>query len=395
MADSSEHQGAPLPANEAQRLDALRGFGILDTAVERAFDDIVMLAAKLCDAPIALISLVDSARQWFKAEHGLGVRETPRAVSVCAHAIHQTELFEVPDTLEDPRFRHSPLVSGQPGMRFYAGAPLITPEGFALGTVCVLDRRPRHLDPGQREVLLALTRQAMVLMELHRSLSDAQDARKHLGRLLTVAGHDLRQPLQTVSMSLEVVRLKAPQAELAPVIRQGLAAAQKLGAELDELARASQVVDTAAPRREAFALEDLFGELALTWRPLAQQKQLAFRCVSTRLKVVSDRKMLGTILGNLIGNAIKYTDRGKVLVGCRRRGPRIELCILDTGVGIASEQMNEMFLPFRKANAHSAGLGLGLSIVRSTSDLLGHRVTIDSSPGRGTAARILLPRDDG
>jgi two-component sensor histidine kinase len=152
----------------------LRDYGILDTAPEEPFDDIAKIAAHICNAPIALVSFVDASRQWFKAEVGLGVRETPLDVSICAHAILQPGLFVVPDTTKDPRFTCNPLVTGEPHLRFYAGALLQTPEGLPLGTVCVLDYQPRDLTDEQAFTLQALARQVMAHLELRRSAKEAQ-----------------------------------------------------------------------------------------------------------------------------------------------------------------------------------------------------------------------------
>lgn len=162
--------------DEAGRLKALRRYRILDTDPERAFDDLTMIASQICGTPIALISLVDENRQWFKSRLGLQVQETSRSVSFCAHAIQQHGIFLVPDTLNDARFRDNPLVRGEPHIRFYAGRPLMTPEGDALGTLCVIDRHPRELTLYQKEGLAALQRQVEAQLELRRNLEELRVA---------------------------------------------------------------------------------------------------------------------------------------------------------------------------------------------------------------------------
>jgi GAF domain-containing protein len=164
------------PTNEGQRLTTLRGYELLDTESEAAFDALTRLAATLCRVPIALVSLIDENRQWFKSQCGLvGVDSTGRDVSFCAHAILEKGIFEVPDAREDPRFADNPLVTGEPYIRFYAGMPLIEPGGMALGTLCLIDRKPRKLTKAQRLQLADLAQSVvgLILMRIRRSEMEA------------------------------------------------------------------------------------------------------------------------------------------------------------------------------------------------------------------------------
>jgi GAF domain-containing protein len=167
-----------IKTNEARRLKVLWQYDVLDTVPEEVFDDLTELAARICEAPIALLSLIDEDRQWFKAKVGVTVNETSRDISFCAHAIKQTELFIIPDATQDLRFANNPLVTSDPKIRFYAGAPLITPDGYALGTLCVIDKVPRELRLEQKQALRVLARHVMTQLELRRHSKELAEAHK-------------------------------------------------------------------------------------------------------------------------------------------------------------------------------------------------------------------------
>ena len=176
---------APPPANEARRLEALQSYEILDTTPEKEFDDLARLASQICGAPVALITLVDAARQWFKAKVGWDVPETSRDAAFCAHAILKPELLVVPDATKDERFADNPLVLADPSVRFYAGMPLVNKDGYALGTLCVIDRVAREqLTPMQEEALGTLGRQAVTQLELRRAFRELEGHRTHLEEMV-------------------------------------------------------------------------------------------------------------------------------------------------------------------------------------------------------------------
>jgi two-component system, NtrC family, sensor kinase len=184
--------------SEVARVAALQRYAILDTEPEQAFDDLALLASYICKTPIALISLVDENRQWFKSRVGLSVLETPREIAFCSAAIQQSDVLVVPDTLEDARFRDNPLVVSEPKISFYAGAPLVTEEGHALGTLCVIDRTPRELSPDQKEALQALSRLVLAQLEFRRNLALLKEALTDR----TQAEHDRERELVKLQQTL-------------------------------------------------------------------------------------------------------------------------------------------------------------------------------------------------
>lgn len=196
---------ASLSATEAKRLKVLWQYDVLDTVPEEVFDDLTELAARICEAPIALISLVDEDRQWFKSRVGLSVSETSRDLSFCALAIQQEDLFIIPDATRDRRFCENPLVISEPKIRFYAGAPLVTPDGHALGTLCVIDKVPRDLRPEQQQALRVLARHVMTQLELRRHAKELAQARQ---TNLSVNDELIRAQAEIAGLKRELATLK-------------------------------------------------------------------------------------------------------------------------------------------------------------------------------------------
>lgn len=214
----------PVPRNEKQRLASLKSYHILDTPPEEDFDTITTLAAQICQVPIALITLLDAKRQWFKSKVGTSMTQTPRAVALCTHTILQRHLLVVPDTRADKRFARNPLVLGPPRIRFYAGTPLVTKDNFALGTLCVLDHVPRDLTPDQRGALKRLGDQVMSQLELRKRLGQARQ------ELL-----DLR--MQNGTMKKQRERLEGNLVASGRLLRQLSRGLRRVTGPLDAMAR--------------------------------------------------------------------------------------------------------------------------------------------------------------
>lgn len=371
---------------------ALESYDILDTPREAAFDDITRIASMICGTPIAVISFVDVKRQWFKSEIGLGVSETPIGESICAHAILESDVLVVPDTTADPRFASNPAVTGDPNLRFYAGALIITPGGISLGTVCVMDIVPRTLTQPQIDALRALARQVMMQLELRKMLKLSEQTSDYRAELLGAAGTELRQPLFIAMLAIQAVmpgalphqvkRLKMADDSL-ETIKKGFNRFLTAASRRSTLSR-TEFIDT--------ELDSVMGYVGANFLAAAMHKDLRLRVVNTRLCVQSNVEQLNAMVGNLVANAIKYTPPGgSVLVGCRRKKTHAEIHVIDTGVGMAGEGVSGLFEAFRQADVRVDGLGLGLWIVKNIAELLGIVVQIRSLPGQGTRFILRIP----
>jgi signal transduction histidine kinase len=202
---------SPLPANEADRLAELHALDILDTSPEAALDDLVALIAELYEAPIALITILDANRQWYKAKVGSNATQTPRDIAFCSHAICQSDVLVVPDAAADERFARNPLVTGDPNIRFYAGAPLITSSGHAIGTLCVIDRKPRELTAKQERLLQLFSRHVVTHFEMRRALAERTRAKEELAQ--ANASFDLRLRRKAAELEMLQERSRAETAE--------------------------------------------------------------------------------------------------------------------------------------------------------------------------------------
>jgi signal transduction histidine kinase len=392
------------PSAEQDRLDALYGYQILDTPAERDFDDITLLAAQLCDTPMSAISLVDSDRQWFKARIGLAACETSRESSFCAHAMHAAGIMEVEDARRDPLFATNPAVVGDPFVRFYAGAPLVSADGQPLGSLCVIDRRPRRLTTNQREGLLILARHVMVQLELRqygRQLAAANqrllEAERVKDEFLARVSHELRTPLTSIHGYLEVLdEPDLPPGTATKFLSRIRRNSDRLLALVDDMLLAAQFSSGAVHLdRRGVDLATLAHTAADQNRPLAESKGLRITAESTgAVPVDADPVRLAQALDRLILNAVKFTSQGQVSIRAAVEGKRSVLQVRDTGIGIPAEERGRLFTPFRRASAAERsevqGVGLGLNIVKAIVDGHGGTVTLDSETGHGTTVTITL-----
>jgi signal transduction histidine kinase len=389
---------------EQERLAALHGYAILDTPAESDFDDIVALAAHLCDKPMAMISLVGEDRQWFKARVGTDLCGGARADSICAHAMRGDDVMQVPDAGQDPRFAGLPSVAGAPHLRFYAGAPLISPYGQPLGTLCVAAPEPGELTPGQQHGLRALARHVVNQLELrkyardmHRLNERLRDAERLKDEFLARVNPELRTPITSIHGYLEV--LGDP--ELPSAAREGFLQrvqrnSDRLLALVDDMLLAAQV--SAGSRdfdRAPADLSVLARAVVAANRPLAEAKGLTIDAETDGpVHADVDLRRMGQALERLVLNAVKFTTTGAITVTAAVRDGQAMLQVRDTGMGISAEDQQRVLAPFRRGaaaeRAEVQGIGLGLSIVKAIAEGHEGRVTIESSPGHGSTIGIAV-----
>lgn len=249
---------APIPSNEHERLSALLELRILDTPEEKPFDDLVNMASRICDAPIALVSLIDEHRQWFKAKVGIDATETPRDISFCGHAIADTKIMMVEDSSKDERFFDNPAVTGPLQVKFYAGAPLVTAGGLSIGTLCVVDHKPRKLSDDQLNYLSILSKQIMTQMELRRKFQELQDLTKTvmeqqeliksqeklavIGKLSSGVSHEINNPLAIISGSVLILKSMIQKGEPMENIEGQLTRIDQTVTRLSKVGKALRVI---------------------------------------------------------------------------------------------------------------------------------------------------------
>jgi len=396
-----------IPLNERERLDELRRYKALDTEFDGALDDLTFLAAEVCGTAIALVSLVDDSRQWFKSRRGLkdlSVSEMPRDVSFCGHAILGTKVFVVPDASKDPRFTGNPLVQSAPRARFYAGAPLITPRGFVIGALCVIDHRPREISDEQILALEALSRQVIGQLELRLSLSRTEEAREEALRacrvkteFLSNMSHEMRTPLNGILGMADLLAdsfASREAREKLKIIKQcGRSLLDLINDILDfsELDAGKVELDNGLLNPHEL-VEGILHEFSA--EALEKRISLAYRrSESVPPRIVADSQRLRQIFRHLIGNAIKFSDSGTVEVALSSRelpGGRIEVLarVSDTGIGISENIRDKLFRAFSQGDGSTTrrfgGIGLGLAICERLCAKMGGKIWVESETGKGS-----------
>jgi signal transduction histidine kinase len=388
---------APLPANETERQRWLDDLQILDTLEEQAYDDLTFLAAQICQTPIALVSLVDRNRQWFKSHHGLNAQETPRDLAFCAHAILDDKPLVVEDPLQDERFRDNPLVTGAPHVHFYAGAPLILRQNVHVGTLCVIDDHARPLSDMQRQALEAIARQVVSLLELRLQVQALSRLDTTKDEFISMVNHELRTPLTSIHGSLSLLRNQVTGA-IPEHALQMLDVAYRNGERLLNIV--NDILDVS--KLEAGKMEmhmatiDLFSFLQKAI-DLSQPYCAGLGCridlrtadATDPVQVLGDEPRLLQVMNNLVSNAAKFGRAGDTVeISWQREAGRVQVRVTDHGRGIPPEKHKDLFSKFKQlsqdSNAKAAGTGLGLSICKLIVEQHGGSIGCESMPNDHT-----------
>lgn len=352
--------------SEIERLEALRSLDVLDTPREAEFDDLVMLASRICGAPVSLVSFVDEDRQWFKAKTGFDKDQTDLNSSICSRVMYDDGVIEIEDTWLDARTSQNPLCIGEGSMRFYAGAPLVTADGHPVGTLCVLDEKPRVLDEMQRDTLRVLARQAMKELELRKALREQQVLRKEMD-------HRLKNSLQSVS---SVMRLYARQIT-DPVATEAIDAIQRRLQAISALHTEMQVSSS-----DKFMSLDSYLDRIVGHLRLSVPANVTIELSSEPVEFGADKAAsLGVIVSEAIANSVKHgfpDDRAGVIYVrlSRQADGGLQLECRDDGVGNAVRVKDE-----------SGVSGLGRSLLEAAASQLDG--TLESSLDENGSSLVL------
>ena len=384
-------------AIEKERIISLKKYDILDTPPDGSFDRITKLAAILLEVPIAIVTLVDTDRIWFKSRYGLDVQQIGRDPGLCASAILSDEFYEVDNALTDPRTLSNPLVASEFGLRFYAAVPLKVKDGYNLGTLCIIDKHPRKLSGAQKKTLQYLADILIDQMELRLA---ARTAIYQQNQVLSIAAHDLKNPLTTISAW----------AELAKVQKNDPGAVEKMcdrimdaGSKMNRLV--NDLLESA--RKEASKVQLKFDKVnfAILVRSVFNTNEVLARKKNIKLYlqildepvIPGDEDRLSEIVDNLINNSIKYSSPGKnILITVKKEKENAVLIIKDEGPGFSQEDKKNLYQRFVKLSAKPTGgessTGLGLSIVKSLVDAHKGTITVDSEGNhQGATFTVSLP----
>ncbi|MDA6071032.1 ATP-binding protein [Flavobacterium sp. AC] len=400
---------SPLPHNESERLAALKRYNILDTLPEYAFDDATKLVAYICNVPIAHISFIDKNRQWFKSEIGLGASEVPREITFCRYTIMESKTVEIRDTYLNERFKNDPNVVDGLKVRFYAGIPLTTPDGYNIGTICAIDHVSKELSENQLNALSIVAKHVINQLELRTKNLELAAQKKIVQRavlakdsFLANMSHEIRTPLNAImgfTDLLDQTNLNAVQRdyiESMQIAQENLLLIVNDILDLSKIESGNLTIDE-QPFNLKNSLKHIYNLLKVKV-PAAVEFNLFLDADMPEI-VIGDQGRLNQILVNLTGNALKFTEEGEVTVSVKNIEETAEhyslkFSIKDTGIGIPEQKLEHIFERFTQAEESTTrrfgGTGLGLNIVKQLIELQNGEIQVKSKPGRGSEFFFVL-----
>ncbi|HEV8080522.1 MAG TPA: GAF domain-containing sensor histidine kinase [Chitinophagaceae bacterium] len=378
---------------ETERIKALKRYDILDTPPDGSFDRITKLAAKLLNVPISIVTLVDTDRIWFKSRYGIDVSQIGRDAGLCASAILSDEIYLVEDATKDPRTLANPLVAGSFGLQFYAAAPLKVKDGHNLGTLCIIDKQPRHLSDHEKQLLQDLA--DILIDELELRLA-ARTAVYQQNQVLNMAAHDLKNPLTTIPLWADLINEEANTKVISDMCDKINGAAKKMTNTINEwLKNAASEAKQIKLNVTKLNFANLIKRVVDTNQVLANKKnQKLHFAMEDRPEVFGDETKLTEVVDNLISNAIKYSEKDKnITIALKQQNNKAVLEITDEGPGLTEEDKNNLFQRFTRLSAKPTGgetsTGLGLSIVKVLVEA--HQGTISAeSEGKNKGSKFTI-----
>jgi len=402
---------ANIPENEKERLQALLSYEMLDTGPEVQFEEITRLAAEYCDTPVALVSLIDESRQWFKSKYGIDESETHRDFAFCSHAILGKETMVVNDTFTDARFIKNPLVTNPPNIRFYAGTPLTTPDGYNIGTLCVIDRKARTLNEKQKFALEIMARIVMKELELRKSLIEqtkieqqlreakkaAESASAAKSEFLSIMSHEIRTPLNAIAgISYLLLEDEHKPEQLENLSTLKISTESLLNLVNDLLDFSKIEAGKLALEKTTFSLFELMENTVKILSIKASNKGIELNLnydSDLPIMFIGDPTRISQIITNLLSNALKFTNKGEVILTLKQietsgSKAKIQFSVKDTGIGLTRQQGERIFESFTQAEGETTrkygGTGLGLSITKKLINMMGSEIYVESEVGQGS-----------
>ena len=387
----------PLPQNEDERLASLASYYILDTIAENDFDEITKLASQICQTPVALITLVDDKRQWFKSALGTDKKETPREQAFCSYTILEKEVMIVNDAREDARFANNPLVTGNPNIVFYAGAPIINEEGYSLGSLCVIDTEVKELSTGQIEALKTLSNQVLAQLELRRKIKVLEksnatllESNMFIQKFASMAAHDIKNPLSSILLTSQALQRrlqKEGDVKGLQLINMSISSSRQLLQMVDEMLVYSKAPATLLADQQSVKLNELLIKI-VRLIDVPESIKIQLPIVEHTLNVSS--VALEQVFLNLLSNAIRYNDKpeGLIRIMVREEENFYNFKVTDNGKGIDNQYLTKIFEEnFTLGGTdrfNQQGTGVGLHTVKALVEKLQGSIHAESIPGKET-----------